>query len=247
MRQRVDVADGRIRPTHLFGHVVGVDMTLGGEVNEHGADEFGVLCRGDAAIIRQGAGVPQHGDALGRIRQVAYALVAREDVERLGVDRGQRARQALDRGNGVDGALQRIERGEIELGAAPLQHLHAVEIVRLDALHQFVGKRIDLAGDAERAVAQMPAGAAGDLAHLGRREFAILEAVEFAVLGEGDMVDVEVQTHADRVGGDEIVDVAGLVEQDLRIAGARRERTEDDGGAAALAPDQLGDGVDLVG
>ena len=78
-------------------------------------------------------------------------------------------------------------------------------------------------------------------------ELAEAEAVEFLVGGEGDVVDVEVEAHADRVGGDEVVDVAGLVELDLGVAGARRERAQHDGGAAALAPDQLGDGVDLLG
>ena len=61
--------------------------------------------------------------------------------------------------------------------------------MRLDLVDQFVVERIDLAGDAERAVAQMPAGAAGDLAELGGGEIAVLVAVELAVLGEGDMVD----------------------------------------------------------
>ena len=61
------------------------------------------------------------------------------------------------------------------------------------------------------------------------------------------MVDVEVEAHADRVGGDEIVDVAGLVERHLRVARARAERAEHHRRAAALAADQFGDGVDLVG
>ena len=61
------------------------------------------------------------------------------------------------------------------------------------------------------------------------------------------MIDVEVEPHADRVGGDEIIDVAGLVERDLRVARARRERAEHHRRAAALAADQFGDGVDLLG
>jgi hypothetical protein len=74
-----------------------------------------------------------------------------------------------------------------------------------------------------------------------------LVAVELAVVGEGDVVDVEVEAHADGVGGDEEVDVARLVHLDLRVAGARRQRPHHHGGAAALAADQFGDGVDLVG
>ena len=101
-------------------------------------------------------------------------------------------------------------------------------------------------GGAEGAVAQVPAGAAGDLAELGGVELAELVAVELLVGGEGDVVDVEVEAHADGVGGDQVVDVARLVDLDLGIARARRERAQHDGRAALLPPDQLGDGVDLL-
>ena len=72
-------------------------------------------------------------------------------------------------------------------------------------------------------------------------------AVELAQRGEGDVVDVHVEAHADRVGRDQVVDLAGLVHRDLGVAGARAERAQHHRGAAALAPHQLGDGVDLVG
>ena len=72
-------------------------------------------------------------------------------------------------------------------------------------------------------------------------------AVEFAVGGEGDVIDVEVEAHADRVGRNQIVDIAGLIERDLGIAGARRQRAQHDRRAAALPADQLGDGVNLLG
>ena len=79
------------------------------------------------------------------------------------------------------------------------------------------------------------------------RQLAILIAVEFAVGGEGDVVEVEIEPHADGVGGDQEVDVAGLVDLDLLVARARAERAEHHCGAAALAADQFGDRVDLVG
>src|SRR6185295_3915815 len=49
-------------------------------------------------------------------------------------------------------------------------------------------------------------------------------AVELAIGGEGDVIDIEIEPHADGVGGDQVVDVAGLVERDLGVAGARRWR-----------------------
>ena len=72
-------------------------------------------------------------------------------------------------------------------------------------------------------------------------------AVELAQPGEGDVVDVHVEAHADRVGGDEEVDLARLEERDLGVAGAGRQRPHHHRRAAALAADQLGDGVDRVG
>ena len=102
-----------------------------------------------------------------------------------------------------------------------------------------------VAGDAERAVVHVAAGAAGDLAELGRRQLAMHVAVELARAGEGDVVDVEVEAHADGVGGDQEVDVARLIERHLGVARARAERAQHHRGAAALAADQLGDGVDL--
>ena len=61
------------------------------------------------------------------------------------------------------------------------------------------------------------------------------------------MIDVEVQSHADGVGGDEIIDVAVLEHLDLRIACARRQRAQHDGSAAMLAADQFGDRIDFIG
>jgi hypothetical protein len=59
------------------------------------------------------------------------------------------------------------------------------------------------------------------------------------------VIDVEIEAHADGVGGNEIFDVARLIELDLGVARARGERAEHHGGAAALAADQLGDRIDL--
>ena len=84
-------------------------------------------------------------------------------------------------------------------------------------------------------------------AELGRRQLAVVLAVELARAGECDVIDVEVETHADGIGGDEEIDVAGLIERDLGVARARAERAQHHRRAAALTADQLGDGVDLAG
>src|SRR5262245_45344974 len=114
-------------------------------------------------------------------------------------------------------------------------------------MNQFGIERRTAAGGAEAAVAGGAAGAAGDLGKFSRIEATELIAVELAVRCKRYVVDIKIEPHADRVRGDEIVDVAGLVEFDLGIAGARRKCAEHNGGPAALPPDQLGNGVDLVG
>ena len=59
------------------------------------------------------------------------------------------------------------------------------------------------------------------------------------------MVHVHVQAHADRVGGDQEVDLLVLVERHLGVAGARREPAHHHRAAAAAAADQFGDRVDI--
>ncbi len=61
------------------------------------------------------------------------------------------------------------------------------------------------------------------------------------------MGDVEIEPHADGVGGDEKFDIAILEQIDLGVAGARGERAHDDGGSTALAAQQFSDGVNLGG
>jgi hypothetical protein len=59
------------------------------------------------------------------------------------------------------------------------------------------------------------------------------------------MVNVQVEAHADRIGGDQVVHLLRLVQGHLRIARARRQPSMHHGGAAAPVPQQLGDPVYL--
>src|SRR5262249_22215329 len=118
---------------------------------------------------------------------------------------------------------ERAERGEIEFRVAPLQDLHRLEAVAFKSMNEFGVERFAAPGGAKAAVTGGAAGTAGDLGGFGRVEPAELVAVKLAVGGEGDVIDVEVEAHADGVGGDKIVYVAGLVELDLGVAGARRQ------------------------
>src|SRR6185312_10743882 len=123
----------------------------------------------------------------------------------------------------------------------------AVERVVLQRVHQLRLEWRAAPRGAESTVARGAPRAARDLRELRRIEPAELIAVVFAIGGKRDMIDVEVEPHADRIGGDEIIDIAVLEHRDLRIACAGRARAQYDSRAAMLAADPIGDGVDFIG
>ena len=61
---------------------------------------------------------------------------------------------------------QPVERAEIEVAVAPLQRLHGSKVCVSSRSIEVGRERLDAAGDAERAVVHVAAGAAGDLAEL---------------------------------------------------------------------------------
>ena len=75
--------------------------------------------------------------------------------------------------------------------------------------------------DPERPVGLVPARASRDLCHLGNGQPAPPFAIELVEAREGNMTHVEVETHANGVGGDDIVDLTRLEHFNLRISRLR--------------------------
>ncbi len=71
--------------------------------------------------------------------------------------------------------------------------------------------------------------------------------VELGDAGEGHMLQIHIQPHADGIGGDHVIDLARLIEIDLGVARARGEGAEHHGTAAARAPHLFGQGVNIGG
>ena len=138
-------------------------------------------------------------------------------------------------------------RGIIEITAAPHEAPNGIEPVLFQRLDQGRIERRATGRGPERAVLHVPSRPAGDLAELGRQQVTMLAAVELPPAGKGDMGDVHVQSHADGVGGHQVVDLAGFVQRDLRVAGARAEGAEHDCRTAVPPAHLLGDPVDIVG
>ena len=140
----------------------------------------------------------------------------------------------------VEAFEQRANRIEAQPGIAPIEPGQRIEAMRFDRLDDLGIERPLFGGSAKGAIAHVPPGAAGNLGDLGGGEPARAAAVEFADACEGDMVEIHVETHADRIGGDQIVDLACLEHPDLGVARPRAQRAEHDRRPAALPSDQLG-------
>ncbi len=244
--QRIDVAFSVVGEVDLAGEPVDREFPFPHQIAVERHHQLGMRGRRDLAIVGNLADLPQPRDRFRRGRHVAHVVVARGVVEHQDVLGDRCARQSVLLRRLRERSLQSAERKEVERGVAPLQGLDRLERMAFQRVRELGLERRTAAGGAEGAIAACSPGTARDLGELGRIEAAELVAVELAIGCERDVIDVEIEPHADGVGGDQIFDIARLIERDLGVAGARRERAHHHGGAAALAADQLGDGVDLV-
>ena len=172
------------------------------------------------------ADLPQEPHALDALGGGADLVAARTGGQAAVVHGVADLDQAVGSRRPVEARQQRLDAREVELAVAPAQRLQRREGVALDRLDLALLERLAAVGGAEGAVGHVAPGAAGDLRHLGRAQAALLAAVELRQAGEGDVGHVHVEAHADRVGGDQVLDLAGLVHRDLGVAGARRERAQ---------------------
>ena len=144
---------------------------------------------------------------------------------------------------------QRIDTRIIGLALPPIELLERREAMLLDREH-LLGRerpRPFLDQSAEGPIALVPPGAPGDLRHLGYAQTALAMAVELVEAGKGDVRHVHVEPHADRVGRDEIIDLARLEHRDLRVARPGAERAHHHRRSATQAPQHLGDGIHFLG
>ncbi len=136
-------------------------------------------------------------------------------------------------------------------GVAPEQPGERGEAVFLDRPYFLVGELgIQPAGSgqgAEGAVALMAPCPAGDLGHFGSGQAAMAHPVELGQAGEGNVVHIEVEPHADGIGCHEIIDLARLEQGNLAVARFGGKRAHDHRRTAAEAAQHFGHGIDLLG
>ncbi|QYU66739.1 glycosyltransferase [Leptolyngbya sp. 15MV] len=156
----------------------------------------------------------------------------------------------------LDRALLLLHPSRYEsFGMAVHEAMRHGEPVLLDRVDFFLGKLgrppAHLAAHArqraEGAVILVPPRAPGDLRHFRREQTPLVVPVELGQPGERHMADVKVQPHADRVGGDDIIDLARLEHRHLAVARLRAQCAHHHRRPAPEAPQHLGHGIDLLG
>jgi hypothetical protein len=244
--QRVDVAVAAVEAVDLARDPVLGQARLGRRQEaEHLAQQPGVLIGQDVLEVRHLADLPEQAQGAGVAGQRGEFGISDQRRQRAQVVGLARAREFRNLRAALQALEQRLGRAEIQLAAAPIQGRQGIEAVGLDRLDDLGREAAGLAGGAKAAVGHVAPGAPGDLGDFGRAQSAHGVTVELGQLGEGDVVQIQIEAHADSVGGDQIVDLAGLEHGDLGVARARAERAQHHRGAAALAPYQLGQGIDL--
>ena len=116
-------------------------------------------------------------------------------------------------------------------------------------LGEFGGFGIVLSGPRQRtesAIALVASGTSGNLRHLRRGQPALAHAVELRKRGEGDVVHIEIEPHADGIGGDDVVDLTRLEHRNLLVPCFGAERAHHYRAAAAKTPQHLGYCINLL-
>ena len=119
----------------------------------------------ELAKVGDAAHLPQEAHRLGAAGAGAHGRISRAARARRSRRRGRQP-EAADAGALFERGDEAVERGEIEIGVAPVEPPHGGEAVRLDGGGHALGQARGQDG-AEGAVAQVAAGAAGDLGELG--------------------------------------------------------------------------------
>ena len=209
--QGVDIAIGPIQLGDRLGHVVAGDLPIL-EVGPEPRHEPGVGLGPVLTEIGQAAGIPQPCDALGtpgigQDRGIVGQALQYGQVDRFGRDpQLGAARQPFQIGN------QAADRTAIRLRLAPEQlgqRGKAMLLDRIDLLGREFGVMTSSPGQgAKGPIGLVPPGATGDLRHFRWHQPPLPHPVEFGQPGKGDMLDIKVEAHPDRIGRDQIVDFA---------------------------------------
>ena len=200
----------------------------------------------DAPKIRHTADIPQQLDRrpVGAARGHLGTFSKR--FQRQHVIGFARAHESAVRRRRLQRSDKRIYAAKLQRMIAPLQLVQRGKPVIHDRLCHPILKRPDIPCDAKSAILLSPSGAACDLGQLVRGQRTHAPPIKFRERRKGNMVNVQIQPHANRICRNQKINLAILIHVDLRIARARTERTHDNGRPPLLTADQLSDSIDII-
>ncbi len=248
VRERVDIAVDAVGLLHLAREpILGDQPFLAHDELVERRHDLRMGVWRDFPVVRNLADFPKPFDGGGAPGEGCNARIVAGKLQRFEIVCGPGADETGIIWDLAETVLEAVDAVEIKLRAAPLKDVDWFEIVVFELVDEFLVEGLHIACDAECAVVEMPAGAARDLGKLGGRQIAMHAPIEFAGAGECDVIHIEIEAHADRVGRDKEIHVARLIESDLRVARARAQCAEHDRRTSALPADEFRDRVDIAG
>ena len=247
--QRVDIALGIVELGDARGGEIGAEPALP-QILPQPRNKAGMGFRALLAEIGKRTGLPEPSNQRWPLDAIARWFVGKPlehgKVDRFGGGCERRvvglAFQILD---------QRGERIEARLRIAPVEPGQRSKAMFLHRVDFLIGQRQrptvrPARQRAEGAILLVASGASGDLGDFGGRQPPLPHSVELGQPGKGDMVDVKVQPHPDRIGGNDVINLARLEQFHLPVARFRAERTHYHRRPAPEAAQHFRHGIDLL-
>ena len=200
LRNGVDVASGPVDAFDGPAKPIRRDMSILQET-EDPRQQSRVLHGRDPAEIGHPAHVPQQAHVLAAADAVLDLGEVAQDLQRRHVVGLAPAGQQFVAGAGLQAFDQPVHAAEIQLAVTPDQPADGGEPMVLQRVDQPLVQGLGLSSDTEGPGFGVPPCPAGDLSHLMGKQRADPLAVELVRGAEGHMLDVQVQAHADGVGG----------------------------------------------
>lgn len=244
--EEIDPAIGAILSGHMTGKPIVRNEGAARHKTEDRKHEFRMRRRWQLSIVRNLAAFPQAGNFGTRARGPQNVGVAPGNLKHQLVDGERCAYEPLLCRPSFKRSGELRDRRKVEIRAAPLQLGHIIETVFFQRFGKGGVKGLATACRAKSPVAVMASRTPSNLAKFGGGQAPMLPAIELAVGGKSNVIDIEIEAHADCIGGDDVINIPALKQFDLGVARARRKGAENDSCAAVLAPDPFRDGVNIL-
>ena len=209
VRERVDIAVGPVGLLHLACEpILGDQPFLAHDKLVERRHDFGVGVGRNFPVVRNLADLPKPFDPGRPGREGCDTSIGARQLKRFKIVGGSCPDEARMIGDLAQAVLEAVEAVKIKLCAAPLENFDGLEIMVLELIDEALVEGFDIGCNAECPVVEMAPGAARDLGKFGGRQIAVNAAVELAGAGERDVVHIEIEAHADRVGRNKEIHLA---------------------------------------